>query len=304
MLSILAFSVVAVSFTYQDALAHTPLIDQSFTPSPFISYDIGVGVRAQEFTPTASTIVGYDLKFSDTVGSGDVMVNGTLWVNSVGPALNFVTSIPNQLVTRTGMPQVVHFDFAAPVAITPGGSYWIEPNCFGCGLKWQSQVSPVEYTGGDSYRDGVITDTDFWFIEYASAAGPDVTNPTVAFDTTPAFLAGNALVTGIAGDNLAVTSVSFNVTLAAVSQCDGSATDTGTDFSTWEFFLNGGTCSGALTSGVTYNLIATSEDAAANTSTPASFFIYNGWERCFSFSYWKQFRYSCTKQFCIYRYFK
>jgi len=178
LLSILSFSVIAVSFSFEDVLAHTPFTDQSHTPVGISTFEPVCNKKVgQEFFPTANDIVGYDLKFTDGIGTGSISVNGTLWLNEVGGVGTAIGFVLLQSVTLTGAPQIVHFDFdfdqffspTTSISLTPGGSYWIEPNCAAGGsLVWINEA-PGTYTPAIAHVDGPAA-LDFWFIEYSSAA--------------------------------------------------------------------------------------------------------------------------------------
>ena len=120
---------------------------------------------AQSFTPTLSSIAFIRLAVSDNF-SGDTM-NGVLYVNLrqnsiTGPIL--AASVPVTLPPGFGGP--VNFFFSTPVTLTPGATYFFDPQIQSGALSWGITGSRLfTYAGGTAYSQGVPVSGDWWFRE-------------------------------------------------------------------------------------------------------------------------------------------
>lgn len=163
--SILAFSVIAISFTFEDASAHGN-VDQSHTFAfTGIVTPIGVNLVGQEFTPTANNIVSVDVQLRSNAQIGQQgFVTATLYQTSILPG-NIIGVAPAVQLTIAST-QIVHLDFPSPITLTPGNSYWIVVQS-GNPFLWVVQ-SPGTYTGGTGFVNTIIPVIDFWFITYSS----------------------------------------------------------------------------------------------------------------------------------------
>ena len=172
--SILAFSVIAISFTFEDASAHGD-VDQShiFAFTDRVT-PIAVNLVGQEFTPTADNIVSVDVQLRSNAQIGQLgFVTATLYQTSVLPE-NIIGFAPAVQLTIAST-QIVHLDFPSAITLTPGNSYWIvvqSDNPF----LWVVQ-SPGTYAGGTGFVNAIAPVIDFWFITYSSTVSPEECPP-------------------------------------------------------------------------------------------------------------------------------
>ena len=172
--SILAFSVIALSFTFEDASAHGN-VDQShnFAFTGKVT-PIGVNLVGQEFTPTANNIVSVDVQLRSNAQIGQQgFVTATLYQTSILPS-NIIGVAPAVQLTIAST-QIVHLDFPSPITLTPGNSYWIVVQS-GNPFLWVVQ-SPGTYTGGTGFVNAIAPVIDFWFITYSSTVSPEECPP-------------------------------------------------------------------------------------------------------------------------------
>ena len=151
--------------------------DQVNDPASFGQFGC-VGSVFQSFTPTASTLAAVDLRIGYNAGSTRTHTINIRSGSETGLVLGTATTTQSSPVTGFFL---THFDFAAPIALTPGATYVIELLTFG---PWV-QTSGNPYPGGNmSTRCGdrpleTFPDRDLSFITYA-VPPPLTLTPTTA----------------------------------------------------------------------------------------------------------------------------
>ena len=159
-------------------LAHPFTVDQAAdTLLPAQGYTSGAPPIGQGFTPTLSFLDVVELQMNSqlaTPGSAFVQIRAG---SMSGPVLG--ASLP-VVVSNFGLPlALVHFDFAAPVSLTPSALHFMEfmtpSGSLGYFLSGGFGANP--YAGGTAIAFGVAQPgDDFWFREGFSGAVPEPTS--------------------------------------------------------------------------------------------------------------------------------
>jgi hypothetical protein len=128
----------------------------------------------QSFTPSLTAIgwIELNLFYSEPSNPSGTFALVNVRSNSItGPILGSTatTFIP------TDFYGITNFVFAAPVALTPGTTYYLQPFIFSGGHV-SSYVTDASYGGGSEFLQGsALTDRNLWFRE-----GIQVPEPSIA----------------------------------------------------------------------------------------------------------------------------
>ncbi len=117
----------------------------------------------QSFTPTLDSVGFIRIALDDST-PGNTMP-GTIVVNlrSGSPTGPLLASTEPVLVPA-GTRGPVNFYFDAPVALTPGTTYYFQP-AVQSGNAWGCNMGPFNYAGGSASSGGFPTTDDLWFRE-------------------------------------------------------------------------------------------------------------------------------------------
>jgi hypothetical protein len=131
----------------------------------------------QEFTPSQATVVSVEVRIEVTPGSGAATITLRIRDATIDGAILGSTS---ELVPA-GFDDWQHFDFPAPVALTPGATYVIQA---------ESSIHAMWMRSGDLYPGGRAIDggepssnADLLFRTYSQDGSPEPTPPPTATPT-------------------------------------------------------------------------------------------------------------------------
>ena len=167
--------------------------EQSFTGPINQSLNINAFQLAQEFTPTVSNLVAVDILLDEP--TRPIGQTGTITViiksgdgTELGSTSQLVTTIGGSFAN----PHTVHFDFAAPVILTPEQTHLIEVQSAELLFNWGAQAAFTDpYTRGRAIVDGNPEPAlgrpeptrDFGFTTYSEEPPPPPCTETIAFVT-------------------------------------------------------------------------------------------------------------------------
>ncbi len=162
--------IILIVFLFATRLGHsqgTTVIDQQSTNlvegvAGLYNYYQPLG---QSFTPSLSSVQFISLNLYD--GDPSPSLGGTVRINLRS---NSITGTILGISTAVFLPDdffgVTNFVFSAPVAVSPGVTYYFQPVIESGNLGVGSFVTDGSYTGGTEIYQGVpITDRDLWFQE-------------------------------------------------------------------------------------------------------------------------------------------
>ena len=169
----LAGALVALAFTGAPPNAHAHgVADQ--TNDPPSSGSVACPVQtSQSFTPAASSLVAVDLRLEADESNPPPPGGAPATVNirsgsPTGPIVGSATAT----VPSTTADSLVHFDFAAPLVLTPEATYVIEL-VVGPTVRWRLSGEVDPYPRGAAFYCGTAPLAgDFNFITYAAVAPP------------------------------------------------------------------------------------------------------------------------------------
>ena len=149
------------------AFSQTPIVDQAneayYPPSTWnIEYFHPMG---QEFTPALTSLNFVNLMLMDFYGHG--YVTGELAVSiHAGTITGPVLGTSESLILQPTFQGIGHFDFSAPVSLTPGATYVIQVDVLSGG-DWGVGASGIStYVYGREIQSGVpVEDNDLFFRE-------------------------------------------------------------------------------------------------------------------------------------------
>ena len=121
----------------------------------------------QSFTPTLDSIDFVELRLNDGATPSTVAIN--IRSGSI-TGLLLGTSMPTTLPSFSG--GVSDFLFSDSIALTPGTKYYFEPVVVSGGYA-TSEVTFIDYTGGDQIYDGAVQRGDLWFREGVISSVPE-----------------------------------------------------------------------------------------------------------------------------------
>ena len=154
------------------------LIDQSYSPSGIYSYWSlsypGATPIGQEFVPALSSLDFVDLRLYGGGGSATGTFEVRIHSGSISAPILAASSPAS---TTDGMERVTHFEFGAPVTLTPGSTYVIELAQLSAGSEWGvAEAFGGGYDAGRMLWGGLPSSQgrDLWFQEGVAVPEPGV----------------------------------------------------------------------------------------------------------------------------------
>lgn len=137
----------------------TLVYDQQSTGSVDGALNLNRTPFGQSFTPTLDSIDFLQLQLNDGTTASTVAINirsGSITGTLLG------TSTPTTLQSLSG--GTYNFLFSNPISLTPGTKYYFEPVVVSGGFA-TTEITFIDYAGGDLIYDGAVQRGDMWFRE-------------------------------------------------------------------------------------------------------------------------------------------
>jgi hypothetical protein len=149
----------------------TLIYDQSSATNPAAggggTYIQGGQPMGQSFTPALSSVGFVQFNFTDFPANGSSMAYVNLWVGSIG-AGTLLSSTAPVFIPQGAFNYVTNFFFSTPVAVTPGATYYLQPEVQSGDVNSLGVNDGLfNYSGGTWYSQGAPNpnNLDLWFRE-------------------------------------------------------------------------------------------------------------------------------------------